>query len=193
MSSPAMHPAMNTEQQEELRRAAELHRPIARAAALGRRNGMSILVFGVLSLLFSLSDFDLLGLSIGGLLIGTGFVEMRTSRLLARADPFAPRILARNELVLMAGISVYCILKLTVLKGGAEELAAQLDGMTDLGTDVVALTESLTQLIYATFLVVTLLYQGGMARYFLRRRGMIEAFLRECPEWARQVVAEFKA
>jgi hypothetical protein len=184
---------MNSDQQEELRRAAELHRPIARAAALGRRNGAGLLVFGVLSLLFSLSDFDPVGLLIGSLLLVTGFVEVRTSRLLARADPFAPRILARNELMLMAGISVYCVLKLTVLKGSGKELAAQLDGMTDMGTDVVALTNSLMTLIYATFLVVTLFFQGGMARYFLRRREMIESFVSECPEWARRVVAEFKA
>ena len=73
------------------------------------------------------------------------------------------------------------------------ELAEELDGMTGMGTDVVALAESLTSLIYSTFLVVTLLYQGGLARYFLQRRAMVEALLRESPEWARRVVLEFKS
>ena len=184
---------MNTEQQEELRRAAELLRPIARAASLAHKNGAGYLIFGVLSVLFSLSGFDPVGLLVGGLLLGTGFVEVRTSRRLARGDPSAPRILARTELVLMAGISLYCALKLTVLKGSGAEWMEQLDGMTDMGADFRELTDSLTTLIYLTFLVVTLLYQGGMARYFLRRRMMIEVLHRECPDWARRVVVEFKA
>jgi hypothetical protein len=44
-------------------------------------------------------------------------------------------------------------------------------------------------LIYKLFIGVTLLYQGGMARYFLRCRPMIDTYLRECPEWARRIVA----
>ncbi len=183
---------MDPEEQEQVRRAAELHRPIARAASLGHRNGVGLLIFGVLSVLFSLPDLDPIGFAIGSILIATGLVELRTSQRLARADPSAPKILARNELVLMAGILVFCVLKLTVLRGSGEELAAQLGGTSALGIDVAALTSSLNTLIYATFIAVTLLYQGGMARYFLRRRAMIDSYLQECPQWARRVVVEFK-
>ena len=38
-------------------------------------------------------------------------------------DGAAPTILARNELVLMAGILVFCVLKLTVMRPSGEELA----------------------------------------------------------------------
>jgi uncharacterized membrane protein HdeD (DUF308 family) len=179
---------MGTAEHEELRRAAELHRPIARAAAIGRKNGLSLLVFGVLSLLFSLPSFELVGLAIGAILTTTGIVEQRTSRRLAHADPTAPKILARNELVLMAGLLVYCVLKLTVLRETGEDLAAELGGRGDLLVDVEALTQSLSEVVYLTCMAVTLLYQGGMARYFLRRRTMIDAYLRESPEWARRVV-----
>ena len=183
---------MSTEEHEQLRWAAELHRPIARAASLGRRNGLSLLIFGVLSVLLSLPTLDPVGVAIGAILTTTGLVELRTSRRLARADPSAPKILARNELVLMAGILVFCALKLTVLRGSGEKLVARLSDTIALGTDVAALTNSLNTLIYATFIAVTLLYQGGMARYFLRRRAMIDSYLQECPEWARRVVVEFK-
>ena len=182
--------SMGSEEREQLRRAAELHRPIARAAALGRGNGLGYVIFGALSLILSVADLDLPGLAIGALLIGVGLVERRTSVRLAGADPAAPRILARNELLLMAGIVVFCALELTLLRASGEQLAARLGGADDLGVDLAALTESLTTLVYATFIAVTLLYQGGMARYFLRRRAMIEVYLRECPEWARRVVGE---
>ena len=143
-------------------------------------------------MLFGLPSLDLAGLAIGAILTTTGLVELRTSRRLARADPSAPKILARNELVLMAGILVYCVLQLTVLRESGEELAARLGGTSGLGIDVAAMTESLNEVIYLTFIAVTLLYQGGMARYFLRRRAMIAAYLQECPEWARRVVAEIR-
>jgi hypothetical protein len=182
--------SMGSEEREQLRRAAELRRPIARAAAVGRGNGLGYVIFGALSAVLSLADFDLLGLAIAALLIATGMVELRAARRLAGADPAAPKILARGELVLMAGILVYCALQLTVRRASGEELASQLGNAGDLGVDLASLTDSLTTLIYATFIAVTFLYQGGMARYFLRRRAMIEAYLRESPEWARRVVGE---
>lgn len=180
---------MSTEEHEQLQRAAELYRPIARAASLGRKNGLSLLIFGVLSVLLSLRDLDLVGLAIAAILTTTGTVEMRASRRLAGADPSAPKILARNELLLMGGILVTCALKLTLLRESGEELASQLGDTSALGIDVEALTESLNTVIYSTFIAVTLLYQGGMARFFLRRRPLIDSYL-QCPEWARRVVVE---
>lgn len=181
---------METEDQDLLQRAVALHRPIARAASLARRNGLSLLVFGVLSVLVSLIGFDPFGLAIGAVLTWTGLVEYRTSRRLARADLLAPRMLARNELALMAGILVYCVLKLTVLRESGDELSEQLSIASGMDIDLAELTDSLNTLIYTTFSVVTVFYQGGLARYFMRRRAMIESYLRESPEWARRTIAE---
>lgn len=183
---------MSTAEHEQLQRAAELHRPIARAAALARRNGLGLLIFGVLSVLLSLSDIDLVGFGIGAILIATGLVELRTSRRLARADPAAPKILARSELVLMAGILVFCVLKLTVQGESGGELAARLGNRSSLGINVQALTRKVNTLVYGTIIAVTLIYQGGLARYYLRRRSMIESYLRDCPEWARRVIVDIR-
>ncbi|TDJ78900.1 MAG: hypothetical protein E2O39_01295 [Planctomycetota bacterium] len=183
---------MSTEEHEQLHRAAELLRPIARAAALGRKNGLGLLIFGVLGVLLSLPGLDAADFAIGAILTTTGLVEVRASRRLARADPAAPGLLARNELLLMAGILVYCMLQLTVLRASGDELAELLGDTSALGIDVAALTDSVNAIIYSTFIAVTLLYQGGLVRYFLRRRPMIDAYLRECPEWARRVVVEVR-
>lgn len=181
------------EQLEQLRRAGELHRPLARAASLARGNGRSLLAFGLLSVILAVPSWDPAGVAIGAVLIVTGSIEVRTSPRLSRGDPSAPALLARNELALMAGIVLFCILKLTVLRESGEDLAKQLGGRArSLGIDVEALTSSLGTVTYAICIAVTLLYQGGLARYFLRRRPMIDTYTRESPEWARDLVSELR-
>ena len=181
---------MSAEEHDQLRRTAATFRPIARAASSSHKNGVGVLACGVLSVVLSLPDFGLPGLAIGTLLVATGVLQVRVSRRLARADPSAPKALAKNELVRMAGLLAFCVLQLTVLRGSrGADLAKQLEGTDTLGVDVAALTDSLNTLIYSTCIAVTLIYQGGMARYFLRRRAMIAAYL-QCPEWARRVVED---
>jgi hypothetical protein len=181
---------MRPEEHEQLRQAAKLYRPIASAASLGRKNGLSLLIFGGISVLLSLSELDPVGFSIGAILTATGLVEFRISPRLTDADPSAPRILARNEVVLMACILTFCLLKLTVLRESGEALNELLGNTDTLGFDVTELSNSMNTLVYGVFIGVTLLYQGGMARYFLRCRPKIDTYLQECPEWARRIVAE---
>ena len=184
--------SMNAEEHAQLERAAELVRPLARAASLARSNGAGLLVFGVVGVLFSLSGRYPADLALGVLLAVSGFVELRTARRLARADPSAPRILAANELLLMAGILAYCTLRLADPPASGEDPAGQLGALGIAGDDLAALTESLSRLIYLSCAGITLLYQGGLALYFLRRRARIESYLTECPEWARRVVGAFQ-
>lgn len=169
-----------------------LHAPLARAARLGRANGLGYAIFGLLTILFSLFGPDLVGLALGAVLLATGVVEQRASARLRRADPAAPVLLARNELVLMGAIVTYAVLRLTVLRDDSAALERQLGDTRGLGIDVGALMESLNTMVFATVAAVSLLYQGGMARYFLRRRAMLAEYVDSCPEWARAVVEELE-
>jgi hypothetical protein len=168
--------SMSSEERSHVLRAAELLRPIARAAAVAKSNGQWLLVFGVLSLLFGLANLDPLGLAIGALVTGTGLYEMRTARRLAAAEPQAPRLLARNELLLMGGIVLYCVFKLTTGAADTRELLAQVGGNETLGLDVAGLMQSVNTLVYATFIAVTL----------------IDAYRTECPDWARELATELR-
>ena len=171
-----------------LTRGAELHRPLARAAKLGMANGMGYAVFGGLSLLFALSGWDMAGLTIGAVLLGVGLHERAQARRLIDADPAAPGSLARGELTLLAAITLYGLIGLTVMPGANGALQQQLAGAKGLGVDIQQITNSIQTIWYTAVIAIALLYQGLTARYFLNRRSDLNKYLSEIPAWAREVV-----
>lgn len=179
---------MSTEDRAWLPRAAELHRPLARAAKLGMGNGMGYAVFGSLSLVFALSDWDKIGLILGAVLLGAGLYERDQSKRLLQADTAAPLRLACGELVLFGTIALYGVLGLTVLPGPSDLLQQQLGSTQGLGLDVQKIANSITTIWYTTVIAVSLLYQGGMALYFRSRRSDVTRYREEVPVWAREVV-----
>ena len=179
---------MSTEDRAWLPRAAELHRPLARAAKLGMGNGMGYAVFGGLSLVFACLGLDIIGLILGAVLFGVGFYERAQSKRLLQADTAAPLRLAYGELVLLGAIALYGVLGLTVLPGASDVLQQQLGGTKGLGLDVQKIANSISTIWYTMAIAVSLLYQGAMARYFLKRRSDMTRYLEEVPAWARQVV-----
>jgi len=185
-----MDEPIDERQQEELRRAAEMYRPLARAAKRARSNGQWLAIFGGLSLAWGAITSDAVSLVMGAVVTATGVIEMRQGRRLAAADPEAPRRLCRNELVLGAALALYAVLKLTVWRETGAELKSQVGAanLQELGIDIESMYDSMNQLIYATVLAVTLLYQGGMARYFLKQRETLERYRDEVAEWAREIV-----
>ena len=179
---------MSAEDRAWLARAAELHRPLARAAKLGMGNGMGYAVFGGLSLAFACMDWDIVGLMLGAVLLGAGLHERAQSRRLLQADTAAPLRLARGELVLLGAFLLYGVLGLTVLPGASDVLQQQLGGAKAMGLDVQKIANSISTIWYATAIAMSLLYQGAMARYFLRRRSDLTRYLEEVPAWARELV-----
>ena len=179
---------MSTEDRAWLPRAAELHRPLARTAKLGMGNGMGYAVFGGLSLVFALSDWDKIGLILGAVLLGVGLYERDQSKRLLQADTAAPLRLACGELVLLGAIALYGVLGLTVLPGPSDLLQQQLGSTQGLGLDVQKIAKSISTIWYTTVIAVSLLYQGGMALYFRSRRYDVTRYLEEVPVWAREVV-----
>ena len=173
-----------------LRIAAELHRPLARAAKRADFNGKLLAFCGGLSLAVTLLLVDPVGIALSVIVTAAGVFEVRQGRRLAAADDHAPLWLCRNELVLGAVLSLFWILNLTVWRDMGAELSRQLGGagLEDMGIDVEGWYESLSLLTYSTLLAATFLYQGGMARYFLKQREPLERYLDEVEPWAREVM-----
>jgi NADH:ubiquinone oxidoreductase subunit 6 (subunit J) len=171
-----------------LKRAAELHRPLARAAKLSRGNGLGYVVFGGLSLVFAVPGMDLVGMVLGAILLGVGMHERVHSGRILHGEVTAPLQLARGELVLLAAIVVYGVLGLTVLPSSAQTLEQQFGHRGTLGMDIQRIADSVTRTWYAVVIAVAVLYQGGMARYFHNRRPDVVAYLSNCPAWAREIV-----
>lgn len=184
-----MMPLDNTSDphQRELARAAELGKPLRRAANIARANGTGYAVFGVLTILLSLAG-SITGLLLGGCLLAVGIAQRRTAPRLVAAAPDSPRILARNELLLLAAIIAYAVAQMTVV--GANT-SADLEMLGEsAGIDVADLIDAMARVVYGSVIAVSLLYQGGMALYFLRRSPLVERNAREIPEWARETLAK---
>jgi hypothetical protein len=147
---------------------------------------MGYLVFGALTVLLSLSTdvADLAAIGVGVTLLYVGSGARRLGPRLAHGDADAARGLARNELVLLAAISIYCLLMVTVVRATSSEIDETLKS-AGYNYD----TAGLARAFYAVVFVITLLYQGGLARHFRRLVPVAEAYVAEVPEWAREAVA----
>jgi len=177
---------------QALQLATELHRPLGRAARLAHGNGSVMLVIGSLSALFGLLGPDGVTFAMGGIAAATGWFERRDGERLRRGDPLAPAALARNELLLLVAVAIYCVLNLTLLRPSGEELERAAGGALP-GVDIQALTDQLTNLVYPTLLIVSLLVQGGFARHYARQRAAVERYRSEVPDWARSAVESISA
>ena len=176
-----------TAEQRDLSRAAELGAPLRRAAKLARANGLGYAAFGLLTILSSL-PFDVAGLLLGGCLLAVGIAQQRTAPRLVAGDHASPRLLARNELLLLAAITAYAVAQMTILRANT---SAELEMLGDsAGVDVAGLVDAIAGAVYGGVIVVSLLYQGGMALYFRRREPIVERYAREVPEWARATLAK---
>lgn len=172
---------------ELLARAAELQRPLRRAAAVAHANGLGLVIFGALTLCVSVLDPDVPGLLLGAVVLWAGLAERRAALRLLAAERRAPRDLARNELVLLAAIAVYAVARLTVLRPSAEEWQSTLEAVMTT-EEAAELWDSAVDAGFGMVLVVALAYQGSLARYFWRRQADLERFLNAVPEWAREVL-----
>jgi hypothetical protein len=175
---------------EMLTRAATLRAPLAKAGRLAASNGMGYLVFGALTVLLSLSTAaaDLAAIGVGVTLLYVGSGARRLGPRLADGDADAARGLARNELILLAAIAVYCLLMVTVVPPTSSELD---DALKQTGYNIDR--AGLARGFYAIVFVIALLYQGGLARHFRKQVEPAEAYVSEVPEWAREAVASLPA
>ena len=149
---------------------------------------MGYAVFGGFSMVFALSGWDMIGLTLGAVLLGVGLYERAQSKRLLQADTAAPLRLACGELVLLGAIVLYGVLGLTVLPGPTDLLQKQLGDTRELGLDVQKIAASISTIWYTTAITISLLYQGGMALYFRSRRSHVTRYLEEVPAWAREAV-----
>jgi hypothetical protein len=174
-------------QQRELARAAELGAPLRRAARIAGANGLGYAVFGVLTILLSLPA-GIAGLLLGGCLLAVGVAQQRTAPRLVGGDRGASVALARNELLLLAAITVYAVAQMTLLRTNT---AAELEMFGDsAGIDVAGLIDTIAGAVYGSVILISVLYQGGMALYFRRRGPVVERYVREVPGWARDTLAK---
>lgn len=111
-----------------------------------------------------------------------GVVEYIGHRKLVAGEASACRMLAINQLVLLAAILIYC--------AGMIATADKSEVISMLGEESRGLARSLGYAIYGSVAVVSIAFQGGLALYYFRRRKVVEAYNQAVPEWIQRVFRE---
>jgi len=148
---------------------------IRRARGIARFNGWSALVIAAPALLFGI--FSLTSLIVGAALALLGARELALGKRLVALDPAAPRALAINQLVLLAGVLAYCAWQTWSGLTGPT-LGEQHPELRDIAADIDGLSRTLTIAVYAAVAALSLVFQGLNAWYYAGRRRHVEA-LRE--------------
>ena len=144
-----------------------------RLLRVARMNGTSVLfASGFFALLAALGG-DVTGAIAGLVVAGAGAMELHGGTLLAHGVGRGLRWLVWSQLVCLAGILVYCLVRLRVpymppLPAWAQEVMTQRAHEVGLTIDQV-MTDAYTSSIMLLAALSTI-YQGSMAIYYARRR-----------------------
>lgn len=162
-----------------LSRAFRSVRRLRRGRTVARFNGWSEGVFGGLAVLFGIFSFT--SLLAGAALLALAWRELRWARELGRLNPAAPRALALNQLVLLAGVLAYCAWQTyTGLTGpGVLERYPELAQLSSSGGDVDfdALYRTTLIATYAGVAVLSVILQGLTAWWYASLRAPLHVII----------------
>lgn len=168
----------------ELAAARQRMRKLRRAVVTANVDGWSVGVFGAATALFGLTDLP--SLTLGLVMVGTAFVELRTAGKLRRLEVSAPRTLAFNQIVLGSALFLYATIRLWAVTHGEDEYAAIVAQTPELASmlgSVGDLTRTIMIAVYVTVMGVAVFAQGGMALYYFTRAGVVRAITTSTPAW----------
>jgi hypothetical protein len=173
-------------------------RKIQKAGSVAMFNGVTMLIFAVLSGLYGvasavLGQFDWVSIVISAGLLLLGINEIRARKLMLRFDLRGPVRLGWNQLGLLALISAYCVWMIlwavrepTMISDYIAESPELSKLVTDL-QEIRGMDNMVQQgiiLIYAAVIGATLLFQGGNAIYYFTRGRLLRIYIKEAPSYS---------
>jgi len=144
---------------------------LQRILRIARTNGLSIVIIAGLSVLISLGDW--FGMAICLAAVCGGWLELSGRKQLLGGDAAGVRRMVKGELLVLAAVEIYCVVKLG--QGMSPELREAIAGL-----DMPELEPSFRSAFSATYIavgLVTIVYQGGMARYYSRHAETVRVAL----------------
>jgi hypothetical protein len=160
---------------------------LKRVLTVSRLNGWSVVVIAALGALLSLALGDLLGMFIGLLAVGSGWMEVRGHGKLVRRDPDGMRLLVRSQLFLLAVVLVYCASRLgsydqeTMLANLTPDMEALLQEAGIAKADIIPLVRMAFFGLYGSVALTCVIYQGGLALYYRSRVKIVSEALNGPP------------
>lgn len=193
MNEPA---PISAEQAQAIKAAEARAKRFKLAGTLATLNGGTLIAVAVIAALSGLFDPSSLFavLPCGAL----AYVELRGRAKLRRFEPDALRMLAFNQLTLVALVTLYAVFQMRAAMDAPSPFEAMADadtaaladelGFGDLNDvaadeDLAGMVRSATVAFYGLVIALTALFQGGCALYYWTRTKHVEAFVKETPEW----------
>lgn len=176
---------LSVQQKATLEEAATRLRKLMRAARIGKVNGWTVAIFGVLTVVWGLLSGGR-GILVGLALIAVAWNELRGVARLRALDPEGARILGWNQLFLAGVVGVYCLVTIVHSRLAPDPSMQQVVELAGLPSDVVA---DLTTLVYGGVILGVALVQALLARYHFRVKAKIAAFRHETPPWVVELLA----
>ena len=186
---------LSPEHLAELAQADQRARKVRKAGGVAMFNGCTVaffaggcLLFAAISPLFGELDVEALVMAAG--LGVVAWNEFRGRRLIRRFDPRACRLLAWNQLGLMALVIGYCAWQIAGAVFGphpyADAMAKEPMLAPTLGP-IGDLYKTLTIALYGAVIAGTIVFQGLNAAYYFTRRKHVLAYLDETPRWVVEI------
>jgi hypothetical protein len=142
-------------------------------------NGGSVVIFGGLSLLFSIFvGIELTGIFVSIALIISGFLELKGRKeVIAGAVEIGFKRMQRAQVILFFAICYYCAIQMIVIDAARVEalmpamLTDTIRANTNLSlNDTIAMIVSGIRIFYLSVVLSSLFYQGGLYLYYGRHK-----------------------
>ncbi|GEM_PF-1167403 len=182
-------PILTPEHLEQLAAARKLGGGLHRAVIVGKVDGWTIGIFGVITLIFSVGS----GIgSISGMVLGAGmaiiaFYQIRAADALRRLDEKAPAALARNQVILGILLVAYGAISLWQASVNPAMLSSSMGGMDPETKELLApydqLARSFAIAIYTGVIAAGIIGPALTAAYYHAQRKRVAACRLGTPPW----------
>jgi len=190
-----------------LRVAIAARKPLRRAVRTARFSAITMLAIGVLGIPLLPFFFDFISLVVVAGLLVLGIFEWIGAERMREGQPGAAAFLARNQLCLIALITLYCLVQMATFKPSAafgSLLSADMQAQLPQGTGTAAaldgalpglpslgdLVPTVTYAFYSIVIAASVIAQGSLALYYFTRRRHLEALQRHTAPWITQMLVE---
>ena len=186
---------------DSIREATARRRPVLNAARTAFLSAVTILVIGGAAMLMAMLSLSVLTYALAAVVFVVGLMELRGARMMRRAEAPAAAFLARNQMIFLGLILLYCAWQIvhfsmagvegSLLSPEVQRQLSQLGEMRELVDEQLQFWGALvTYGFYGLLAVLSILFQGGLALYYFTRKAHIERYNRNTPPWVQKVVAQ---
>lgn len=183
-SPPLPDSPLTPQQHEQYARARTDAAKLTRATRMAAFNGWSMLIVAFCCVPFAY--LDVTNAVVAGVLGVIGAVELWGKARFGNMDPTAGRMLAINQLALLAAIWVYCAWSIYAILTGPD-MMTQHPELADLKIDIAGLQRTLAWTVYGAVAGGSAIYQGLCALYYFNTGRRLREYVEQTPPWILQL------